>query len=186
MQRLRKDNKPSGGALFLLLIVLSLFSLKTALSRGPFHEPLTGGAHFIEIAGDISNPGVIRFSESVTLKALMAHAGVPDAKLTLTGVAPDSVLPSGSRVVFRDTTQGVAVDPGEMSSFFRMTLGLPVHLNDASADGLTAIPGIGPGLAASIVVEREKRQGFRSLDELLGVSGISRKLLKKISPFLVL
>lgn len=186
MKRSRKNSKPVGGALFLLLIVLSLFSLKTALGSGQVHEPITRGARFIEIEGDIPNPGVIRFFEPVTLKAVMDQAGVPNAKRHCSGVVLDSVLPSGSRVDFRNTSRGIAVNPGEMSSFYRMTLGMPVLLNDASADGLTAIPGIGPGLAASIVVEREKRQGFESLDELTEISGISRKLLKKISPFLVL
>jgi len=186
MQMLRKNIKPEGGALFLLLIVLSLFSLKTALGSGQVQRPLTGDARFIEIAGDIPNPGVIRFFEPVTLKAVMDQVSIPDAKRPLFGVDLDSVLPSGTRVDFKDTMEGFAVDPGKMSAFYRMTLGMPVNLNNASAVELTAIPGIGPGLAASIVDEREKRQGFHALDELTEISGISRKSLKKFSPFLVL
>lgn len=186
MKGSRKNIESAGGALFLLLIVLGLFSLKTALGGAQDREPLNDSAGFIEIAGDIPNPGVIRFSEPATLKAVLERAGVPDRKASYPGVNPDSTLPSGTRVDFRDSSRKVSVRPGKMSPFYRMTLGMPVHLNDSSADGLSAVPGIGPGLAASIVDEREKRQGFSTLDELAEVRGISRKLLKKIRPFLML
>jgi len=51
---------------------------------------------------------------------------------------------------------------------------------------LTAIRGIGPGIASAIVCERARRGGFKSLDELMSVPGIGRKLYIKVSPYLVL
>jgi competence protein ComEA len=57
-------------------------------------------------------------------------------------------------------------------------------LNSESKIGLTAIPGIGLGLAKAIVEERTKRGGFKSLDELLSVHGIGEKLYRKMTPYL--
>jgi competence ComEA-like helix-hairpin-helix protein len=72
----------------------------------------------------------------------------------------------------------------EMSAFYKTTLGIPIYLNSESEMGLTAIPGIGLGLAKAIVEERTKRGGFKSLDELLSVNGIGEKLYRKVTPYL--
>ena len=48
-----------------------------------------------------------------------------------------------------------------------------VNINTATAEEFQKIPGIGPALAAEIVKVREIRGGFRIIDELLGVKGMS-------------
>lgn len=48
----------------------------------------------------------------------------------------------------------------------------PVDLNTASAADLEALPGIGPVTAARIVVDRDERGPYRTLDELIRVDGI--------------
>jgi len=50
-----------------------------------------------------------------------------------------------------------------------------VNLNSATQAELEALPGIGPSLAGSIVTERERRGGFRSVNELRDVRGIGEK-----------
>lgn len=124
-----KRYDPSRGALFLLLIVLSLFTLRLLLCREDTH-----------VAGTI-----------------------------------DCLLPDGQ-----------AVDPESASAFQKLTLGIPIGLNSETETGLTAVPGIGPALAAAIVLEREKRGGFQSLEDLQDVAGINKRLLEKIRPFMVL
>ena len=48
----------------------------------------------------------------------------------------------------------------------------PLDLNAATAEELTAIPGIGEALAGRIVAYREDSGPFGSVDELTNVSGI--------------
>src|SRR5205807_9288404 len=50
-----------------------------------------------------------------------------------------------------------------------------VNLNSATQAELEALPGIGPSLAGAIVTERERRGGFRSVNELRDVRGIGEK-----------
>jgi len=73
-----------------------------------------------------------------------------------------------------------------MSAFYGITFGLPVSLNRETLEGLTAIPGIGSGLARAIVRERNERGGFQSIDEILSIQGIGPSLYRKIRPYFVL
>jgi competence protein ComEA len=50
-----------------------------------------------------------------------------------------------------------------------------INLNTASAAELQRLPGIGPALAKRIVEFREKRHGFKRVEELLAIPGISEK-----------
>ena len=59
-----------------------------------------------------------------------------------------------------------------------------VNLNSASAEQLTALPGVGPALAARIVEHRQKQGSFRSVQELMNVRGIGEKNLAKIQGYL--
>ena len=57
---------------------------------------------------------------------------------------------------------------------------LVINLNTATAKELETLPGIGPALAQRIVAFREKRRGFKRVEELLAVPGISEKKWKAI------
>jgi competence ComEA-like helix-hairpin-helix protein len=53
----------------------------------------------------------------------------------------------------------------------RLLFGQPLDLNEAAAESLSVLPGIGPVRAAAIVAAR-KRHRFESLDDLRRVHGI--------------
>ena len=69
-----------------------------------------------------------------------------------------------------------------LSGSIQLDLGLPLHLNRASVDDLTQVPGIGPKRAHTLIRHRP----FKSLNDLLHLKGIGRKTLKKWAPFLTL
>jgi competence protein ComEA len=56
-----------------------------------------------------------------------------------------------------------------------LVLLLLINLNTATAAELQRLPGIGPALAKRIVEFREKRHGFKRVEELLAIPGISEK-----------
>jgi len=57
---------------------------------------------------------------------------------------------------------------------------LLINLNTATPAELRSLPGIGPTLAKRIIEFREKRHGFRRVEELLAIPGISEKKWKAI------
>lgn len=56
----------------------------------------------------------------------------------------------------------------------------PVDLNQASAEELTTIPGVGLALAQRIVEFREKEGPFRRVEDLMKVKGIGEKSFQKM------
>ncbi|MEM7196260.1 MAG: helix-hairpin-helix domain-containing protein [Pseudomonadota bacterium] len=58
-----------------------------------------------------------------------------------------------------------------------------INLNQADAETLQYIPGIGPGKSQKIVAAREQRGAFESVDDLLAVPGVGESLLKQIKHY---
>lgn len=58
-----------------------------------------------------------------------------------------------------------------------------VNLNTASAEALSLLPGVGPSKAAAIVTYRRRRP-FRTVDELVRIKGIGRKMVRRLRPHL--
>lgn len=192
----RKISDKVVGGLLLLLFLLSLHIVHSIFSlsepdRNPCWERV-----FVQISGDIPFPGVYGFHQSPCLNDLMIRAGCPPGVTsqvegsnfkTEKGLTSKGFFHrSGANVNVRNDGNVDHVSEGEMSAFYKLTLGIPISLNEETLEGLTAIPGIGPKLAGAIVCERSKREGFQRLDEILSVRGIGPALFNKISPYLVL
>jgi competence protein ComEA len=82
---------------------------------------------------------------------------------------------------------GCAGDPGPvrpLDGTELVLLGRAVDLNGAGAADLAAVPGIGPGLAADVVREREERGPFRAVDDLRRVRGVGPVRLERARPYL--
>ena len=56
-----------------------------------------------------------------------------------------------------------------------------VNINEATADELVGLPGIGPSRAQAIIAERKKRR-FRRVEDIMRVPGIGRKTFVRIRP----
>jgi competence protein ComEA len=61
-----------------------------------------------------------------------------------------------------------------------MTLGAKLNLNEATADDLLLVPGIGPTLAKALVTARAERRRFGSWEEVDAVSGVGPAKLEAL------
>ena len=70
--------------------------------------------------------------------------------------------------------QGVArCGPGQpLSAAQRLSLGLKLDLNRATADELALVPSVGPQLARALVAERERLGRFATWDQVDAVAGV--------------
>lgn len=64
-----------------------------------------------------------------------------------------------------------------------LAFSIPLDLNRVSVEDLCLIPGIGESLAKEIVSYRERRKGFRSVEELRNVKGIGERKWKEFTEF---
>lgn len=85
--------------------------------------------------------------------------------------------PEAGVVITPDETPAAAADIA--------TAGL-ININRATADELTALPGIGPSRSKAIVATRERLGGFHSLNQLTEVHGIGDKTLERLRPYLTI
>ena len=179
-------NDRTTGFLFLLLALLVCYSLKPAhIHSGP-HRSTGEGDLFIQVTGDVRFPGVYRFTQQPNLTDLIDRAGGLNSDIVLSKAFTNATFSSGMGVTVHQEENETKFYLSEMSAFHKTTLGIPLSLNGESETGLTAIPGIGRGLAKAIVQERYRRGGFKTLDEVLSISGIGPKLYEKIGPYLTL
>lgn len=81
-----------------------------------------------------------------------------------------------------DPAPGPARSAAPVESRSRACTGL--DLNRAGVEALETLPYVGPARAREIVKLRRERRGFRSVDELIEVSGIGPYVLEALRPHL--
>lgn len=189
MKKRRLHDNPASvgiGVLLLLFFLIAMNFLKGSNILPDSERPLSGDKVFAQISGDIRFPGVYRFDGLPSLRELVDSAKglIPTDKTVPFPVG--APVNSGSYVEIRDNEKEISLRIGEMSAFYRTTLGIPISINSESADGLVALPGIGSRTAEAIVEERTRRDGFKRLRDIQSVRGIGPALYRKIRPYLAL
>src|SRR5437870_5732703 len=141
-----------------------------------------GAEVVVHVAGAVVSPGVYRLSDGArTIDAISAAGGGRgDADLARVNLA--ARLSDGLRVYVPAVGEtatpvvGGATDPAEQG---------PINLNEATADQLDDLPGIGPATATAIVAYRRDHGPFSSIEQLLDVRGIGPSKLEQIRSMVV-
>jgi competence ComEA-like helix-hairpin-helix protein len=173
--------------LILFLILLGAQPLISALRLPRIHQSTCAEPFFVEVAGgDIRFPGVYVVCGRSDLQRLPATAGARGGFTGFPAVLVNRLdLAKGPKLTVWKTLDGHRFSLSEIRAHQRVTLGIPLSLNDSSEEELTAIPGVGPGIARAIAQERALRGRFRNLDELLRVRGIGPKLYARMKRYLI-
>lgn len=185
MAPLRIDERTSGFPALLLILVM-LHVLKPAQSSPasavlPCRVPL-----YIQVEGEVRNPGVHAFCGRPSLDEVIRRAGGARKGCASFDSLRTTTLTSGQKLLVLGDGLNCEVRLGEMWAHHKVSLSIPLSVNRESQEGLTAVPGIGFNLAGTIVRARESRGGFKTLDEITAVPGIGKALYRKIKPYLVL
>jgi len=146
---------------------------------------LNSGTVFVDVQGEVANPGVFEVEadarvghvielagglrEDANVRGLNQAARVFDEMVIFVPHIDDVVeivespIPAGS-----PTTENTNVDSDLIS------------LSTASALELQSLPGIGPAISANIIAHREENGPFTTVDELANVSGIGARIVENI------
>ena len=163
--------------LFLLtLLILGLLYLRfgPALRSAPPEEVYN--EFVVEVSGAVVNPGIHLFRYPPTIAEVIGRAGGFQERLPYDGTPLSEVLETGTLItVTREPSGTTRMTLGRMEAKRLLVFSIPLDLNRASVEDLCRVPGIGESLAQKIVAYRERRRGFRSIEELQHVSGVSEK-----------
>jgi competence protein ComEA len=147
----------------------------------------------VHVAGAVARPGVVELAAGArVIDAVEAVGGAPaDADLDRLNLA--AKLVDGERVFVPKAGQA---DPGVVPGASGeagtsggsgvpaggVTPGGKLNLNTATQAQLEELPGIGPTYAQAIIAERQRRGGFKSVNELRSVRGIGDKRFADLAP----
>ena len=124
---------------------------------------------YVHVVGEVKSPGMYQLPIGARLVDAVFAAGGLTEEADNASVNLARELTDGEQIiVFSISQEGEAA--GSTAS------GL-VSLNRAGDKELEELPGIGPALAGRIVAWREANGGFKSIQDLLKVSGIGENLL---------
>jgi len=128
----------------------------------------------VHVAGAVNKPGVLLMPAGARVIDAVEGAGGATADADLDRLNLAAKLVDGQRVLVVKVGAVAATDasgaPGTAGS--AGDTGAVIDLNSATTAQLESLPGIGPALAGAIIAERDRRGGFRSVNELREVRGI--------------
>lgn len=113
----------------------------------------------------ISLAAALLFSAAALLKNLASPQGIEIHTRAVNAAEIMSGSESGTR----------KLDPGEK-----------LNINIATADELTALPGIGDALAAAIVDYRQENGSFSAIEDIMNVKGIGEKRFEALRDYITI
>ncbi len=134
------------------------------------------GEIFVHVAGEVKNPGLYAVRVGSRVEDAIKLAGGMTKSAFEQSVNLARMVSDGEQIVVLDKSQ---IASGGVASEF-------ISLNNATAEQLESLPGVGPSLASRIIEHRNAIGSFSDLTQLRDVAGIGEKLYAKISVLLTL
>ena len=145
---------------------------------------------FVYVCGAVEKPGVYELEKSSRIVDAVEAAGgfletADKTYVNLAALLDDGVklyIPSLQETMeSADTSQIETFDKENSSSGgSNENSSSLININLATSEELTALPGIGNATAEKIVSYREIHGSFKSIEDIMNVSGIKDKLFSKI------
>lgn len=171
-----------------ILWSLSLFALLLLYLKFFYHpcpplEP-TGQEMVVEIEGEIQEPGIYLFKDRPTLGEVIKKAGGLKETIRFPEEFSSERLNTGTLItVEKRSPEQINIKIGRMEAHKLLVFFIPLDLNRVSSDDLSLIPGIGESLSQEIIAYRQKRRGFRSVEELKEIKGIGEVKFQSIKRY---
>lgn len=145
---------------------------------------------FVYVCGAVEKPGVYELFEGGRMVDAVEAAGgfletADKTYVNLAALVDDGIkvyIPTLQETMESATLQVDTFDNGN-SSLGSSTDGIGsglININRATKEELTTLPGIGNATAEKIVSYRETNGAFKSIEDIMNVSGIKDKLFSKI------
>ena len=133
----------------------------------------------VEIKGEVVNPDVYEVPEDSIVKDLIDKAGGLTDKASIDKINRAEQLHNHQLIIISNIEEINNSPTQAISSNFNSG-DILININTATADELQNIPGIGEAKAQSIISYREENGDFKSIEDIMNVSGIGEKSFEKM------
>ena len=134
----------------------------------------------IDVVGAVRRPGLYRLRDGSRIADAVQRAGGATRRADLAVINLAAPVVDGMQVVV--PVRGAAVSAGAGPSGAGAG-SVRVSLSSATVDQLDALPGIGPVTAQKIVDYRTQHGPFRSIQDLMKVTGIGQKKFDSLQAY---
>lgn len=136
----------------------------------------------VDIKGAVEKPGVYTISKNARVNDVVEKAGgaLPQANLSQVNLA----IKVYDEMMIYIPTVGEEINKNADYSSIINSSG-KISINQADESQLVTLDGIGPAKANAIIAYRQENGPFKSVDDLLHVSGIGQKTLDAIKEKIV-
>ena len=134
----------------------------------------------VEIKGEVMKPDVYTLSEGSIVKDLIEMAGGLTNEADISNINRAKEINNHDLIIIRNIND-VNIDvEAENNEVNEESDDGKISINNSDISKLKEIPGVGEVKANSIILYREKNNGFKSIEELKNVDGIGEKTFEKI------
>lgn len=134
----------------------------------------------VEIKGEVMKPDVYTLSEGSIVKDLIEMAGGLTNEADISNINRAKEINNHDLIIIRninDVNMETEIENNEVNE---ESDDGKISINNSDISKLKEIPGVGEVKANSIILYREKNNGFKSIEELKNVDGIGEKTFEKI------
>ena len=141
----------------------------------------TSGENLIRLRGLVPKPGIYRVPKNATLGTVMKlTAPSLTAEITDSGLKDRVLLPGEIVDVVAGDKGRIDIKIERMKAKEEILLGIPLDPDDLDVSDWESLPGIGPVLAKSIMVNRQKYGDFGSFESLERVPGMGERKMNAL------
>ena len=139
-------------------------------------ETQTKASVFVHVAGAVVAPGLYELEEDARIQdAIQAAGGFAEGALT-DSINLAQVVTDGEQIVVQQQAAAAAADgSGGAVANSGVSADGKININTASESELMELDGVGEATAAKIIDHRNSEGRFKTIEDLMEVSGIGEK-----------
>lgn len=138
----------------------------------------------IDIKGAIKYPGLYEVSDGISMYKLIEIAGGLTNSADYFNINMTKRIKGDQMVIIPSIRSSSNLNDNHDSNIIKSNTSSLININTATIDELCLIQGIGKTKASSIVSYRQDNGAFKTIDEIMNVSGIADELFARIKVFI--